>query len=112
MGGRYPDPWAPDKGFEPRTASPGNDDFAPVDSQTFDLRAFLRSAEVQQAIDPPRLAVETVILPDGSRGELRQRTADKWELTIHLGRDFFQIFTGTHSSVLESANAIHRSRPC
>jgi hypothetical protein len=115
MGARYPDPWAPDPGFEPRTAPSARDEFAPVDLQTLDLRNFLRTDEVQRALGPPRQTVENVmILPDGSRGLLKQRAADDWELAIYLGRDYYEIFTGTHSKVLEAANATHRtncSRP-
>jgi hypothetical protein len=118
MGARY-DPWAPEPGFEPRAAPSARDEFAPLDLQTFDLRDFLRSCEVQKALHsalgpPDEPVTETVILPDGMRGELKQRAANEWELTVNLRRDFYQIFTGTHSKVLERAHAAHgrdRARP-
>jgi hypothetical protein len=40
----------------------------------------------------PRIAtIETVTLADGTRGQLTQRSANEWELLIHLHRDFYKV---------------------
>jgi hypothetical protein len=108
MDARYADPWAiTEPGFEPYTG-PSDDDFAPIDSQTLDLRAFLRS---QLARPSPKQAVESVVLPDGSRGELTQRATDSWEILVHIKRDLYRVFNApTRAKVLEAANVVHRAR--
>jgi hypothetical protein len=86
---KHSDPWAPMPGFEPY-AGPATDEIQ-LDTQTVDLRTFLRSEAQPQR---PREATEVVRLPDGRAAQLSDR-GNYWELAIHVGRDWYQIITGT-----------------
>jgi hypothetical protein len=79
--------------FEPYAGPRPDDGFEQECSKPSDLKAFIRSAEAL-AGKTATPAVETLTLPDGSRAQVIQKSADKWELVIHLGRDFYKVFSG------------------
>jgi hypothetical protein len=89
--------------FEPYAGPQADDGFEQECSQPSDLKAFIRSAQALTR-KPATPAVETLTLPDGSRAQLSQKSADKWELVIHLGRDFYKVFNArTRDEVLRMA---------
>lgn len=105
-----PDPWAiPEPGFE-KYAGPKPDGFEPLDQRGADLRAFLRSEEVQAIVGQQirRLSGEpsgAVKLSDGTPAQITQK-AEAWELMVHVRRDFYKVFSApTRDEVLRMAEA-------
>jgi len=94
--------WAPLPGFEPYERP--EDKFDPLDHKASDLRAFLRSEEVQRMFDRKEESFSGVVtLPNGARGQLTQRT-DGWELAVHVKRDWFKVYKArTRDEVLRLA---------
>jgi hypothetical protein len=87
------DPWSVvDPGFERWEGPRGVDDFQPLDTQASDLAAYLLDA--MQQMRPHRESTEAVRLADGRTAQITQRD-DGWELTIHLGRDWYRVVSGT-----------------
>jgi predicted Zn-dependent protease len=104
------DPWAtPDPGFERYIGPDAADGFDPLDSRGKDLADYLRG---ELTARPQHQSThETVILTNGTRAQLSQRSTDQWELLIHLGRDFYKVFTATtRRGALEAADADNRER--
>jgi hypothetical protein len=107
---KRPDPWAEPDGFQPYTGPSAADGFDPLDSRARDLANYLRGELAEQ---PKRQSsTETITLANGVRAQLSQRSADNWELAIHLGRDFYRVFNASsRRGVLEAADADSRERP-
>jgi hypothetical protein len=83
----------PDDPFEPYAGPRPDDGFEQECSKPSDLKAFIRSAEAlaRKTATP---AVETLTLQGGSTAQILQTSGDAWELVIHLGRDFYKVFSG------------------
>jgi hypothetical protein len=112
MSTKQPDPWTTPDGFERYIGPAADDGFTPMDSRATDLADYLRG-EIQGIVSPsPRRAtLETVTLANGAQAQLSQRSAETWELTIHLGRDFYRVFSASsRRGVLEAADADNRAR--
>jgi hypothetical protein len=77
--------------FEPYSGPSTDDGFEPV--VTNDLKAFLRNIEAS-AKRPLTRSVTTVTLANGATAQIIQTSGDAWELVIHLGRDFYKVFSG------------------
>jgi hypothetical protein len=110
MGVEYTDPWATQEpGFEQYAGPAAADGFDPLDTQTVDLGTFLRAEAQKVAAQSPRQTVETVTLPNGTRGQLTEKAFNNWELLIHLGRDYYRVLNArTRAGVLEAADEFHR----
>jgi len=106
MRNKHADTWAiSEPGFE-RYTGPADDGFTPMDSQAKDLADYLR-AEVQNiTVQSARIAtIETVTLPNGTTGQLSQKSADEWELLVHLHRDFYRVTSArTRDEVLRMSS--------
>jgi hypothetical protein len=107
MSTKYPDPWAAtEPGFDRYIGPAPDDGFAPMDSQAKDLADYLR-AEVQNITrqSPSIATIETVALPNGTTGQLSQKSADEWELLVHLHRDFYRVTSArTRDEVLRMSS--------
>lgn len=77
--------------FEPYTCPRIDDGFDQECSKPSDLKAFIRSCEAV-ARKTAKPAVEMLTLSNGLTAQLFQRSADAWELVVHLGRDFYKVF--------------------
>jgi len=112
------DPWTtPEPGFE-KYQGPKADGFEPLDRRGVDLRAFLRSTEVQEAIGQSSEGESegpsgAVMLPNGASAQLTQTATGEWELMLHAGRDYYRIFTArTRDEVLRLGLAeLRRTAP-
>jgi len=107
MSNKHPDPWATSEpGFDRYIGPAMRDGFDPMDSRAKDLADYLR-AEVQNITrQSPRIAtIETVTLPNGTTGQLSQKSADEWELLVHLHRDFYRVTSArTRDEVLRMSS--------
>ena len=89
----------PDDPFEPYAGQRADDGFEQEYSKPSDLKAFIRSAEAR-ARKTATSAVETLTLQGGSTAQITQKSADAWELVIHLGRDFYKVFNARSSDAV------------
>ena len=104
--------WAPEPGFQPYAGPDADDGFSPMDSQAVDLGNFLRSEIQNLRPSRPQEPITTVVLPDGTHGQLTERAADDWEILVHLHRDFYRVFRArSRAEVLEAANEFHPAAP-
>src|ERR1700682_6184291 len=102
--------WAPEPGFQPYAGPDANDGFSPMDTQAVDLGNYLRSEVQKLRRAHQQRPITTVVLPDGTCGQLTERAADDWEILVHLHRDFYRVFRArTRAAVLEAANNFHAS---
>ncbi len=101
------DPWAPLPGFEPYER-PQAGDFSQPDRKASDLRTFLRaSIQAVRETEIIEAAVSWVRLPSGTTAQLTRKAADHWELSIPLGRDWFEVVEGvSREEVLRKAGAM------
>jgi hypothetical protein len=104
---KHPDPWAAPDSFSRYEGPNADDGFSPMDARAHDLADYLRA---ELSARPQRLSsTETVTLANGVRAQLSQRSTDEWEITIHLNRDWFRVFTAsTRRGALEAADADNR----
>jgi hypothetical protein len=109
MGTKRNDPWAPLPGFEPYEPKLTDGFDFVVDTQTVDLGNFLRAeAKKLTRQSRPQEPITTVVLADGTRGQLIERAATDWEVRVHLRRDFYRTFRArSRAAVLEAANKFH-----
>jgi hypothetical protein len=102
--------WAPEPGFQPYAGPKSDDGFSPMDTQAVDLGNYLRAEAKKLRQSRPEETIVTVVLPDGTRGQLIQRAAADWEVRVHLRRDIYRTFRArSRAAVLEAANEFHTS---
>jgi hypothetical protein len=103
MGTKHPDPWAPLPGFEPYVPPVSHGFDSVVDARATELASFLRS-EIREMVGRTPESQTMVELPNGTRGQLTEKSPDSWELVIHLGRDLYKVITArTREQVLDGA---------
>jgi hypothetical protein len=109
MGTKRNDPWAPLPGFEPYEPELTDGFDSVVDTRSSDLATYLR-AEIQNLRQSRPVPITTVVLPDGTHGQLIERAADDWEILVHLRRDIYRTFRArSRAAVLEAAIEFHTS---
>ena len=101
------DPWADTEPkwerYAGRDGGASVDGFTPLDTRAGDLAAYLR-AEIDLRSARPEESQTMVRLPNGTHARLTQKSADEWELMVHLGRDFYKVITArTQEQVLAGA---------
>jgi hypothetical protein len=101
--GKYGTKW---ERYAGRDGGASADGFTPLDTRAGDLAAYLR-AEIDLRSTRPQETIQTVILPDGTSGQLIEK-ADSWEIVVHVCRDSYRVFSAlTRAEALEAAIEFH-----